>query len=111
MALTHKQYMFASIGPGVTWDYISKISAAIPTLRKLKDQFQYEWNNYSRYSKHTAPDYEEDMKALCNSYGTSGIHKKKRGRNIHNKDTFIDTYEKGEAIIIQGKVIANWHKR
>lgn len=111
MTLTYRQYTFASSGPGVTWDYISRISAAIPTLRKLKDHFQYEWNNYSRYNKHTAPDYEEDIKALCGSYGVSGIHKKKDGRKVHSKDMFTDTYEKGEAAIIQGKVIAKWHKR
>ena len=51
------------------------------------------------------------MKALCSSYGASGIHQKMAGRKIHSKDVFSDAYEKGEAVITQGKVIANWHKR
>ena len=109
--LTCEQYTFASIGPGVTWDYISRISAAIPTLRKLKDHCQYEWNNYTRYKKHTAPDYEEDLKALCASYDASGIHRKTEGRKLHSKDTFADAHGKGEIAMIQGKVIARWHER
>lgn len=99
------------MGPGVTWDYISRISAAIPTLRKLKEHCQYEWNNYSRYNKHTSPDYEEDVRTLCDSYSASGIHKKRKGRKVHSKDAFADAYAKGEAAIIKGKVITKWQKR
>lgn len=55
------QYTFASLGPGVTWKFIGKISSAIPSLHKLKDHFENEWNNYSRYQKHTHPDYQPDI--------------------------------------------------
>lgn len=41
----------------------------------------------------------------------SGIHKKKAGRKVHSRDIFTDAYVKGEAVLMQGKVISKWHKR
>ena len=51
------------------------------------------------------------MKALCDSYGASKIHKKTKGRQLHSKDVFIDAYGKGETAIVQGKAVTKWHKR
>lgn len=82
----------------------------IPTLQKLKDHCQYKWNNYSIYNKHTTPDYEEDVRVLCDSYTVSGIHKKRKDHKLHSKDMFTNAYGKGEAMIIQEKVVMRWHK-
>ncbi|KAF9787416.1 hypothetical protein BJ322DRAFT_1107483 [Thelephora terrestris] len=89
------KHTFDSAGPGVTWEYIKRISAAIPTLRKVKDHFQYHWNNYLRYGKHSSPTYENDITLLRASYNISEIHVK----------------QKGEEALASGKVIQKWHKR
>jgi len=106
--LNRTQCTFDSSGPGVTWDYIKRISGAIPTLRKFKDHFQYHWNNYSRYSKHSSPTYENNVKLLCDAYEVSEIHKKKVRKH---KESFPDVYQKGEEALGSGKVIQKWHER
>ncbi|KAI0683127.1 hypothetical protein BC835DRAFT_1423644 [Cytidiella melzeri] len=53
--------MFMVYGPYTTWEYIRKISATIPTLRKVKDHVEADFNHFSRGKSHSSPEKEKDI--------------------------------------------------
>lgn len=61
-------------GPNATWEYIKKISASIPTQRKVKNQVEADLNHFGRGISHTSPDAEADIARLQESYKSSEIH-------------------------------------
>lgn len=105
------QYTFASLGPGVTWEFIGKISSAIPSLRKLKDHFENEWNTYSRYQKHTHPDYQADIERLERAYLVAKLHCKVEGRKLGENHKDTDYVQTGAVAINTGKPISRWQAR
>lgn len=106
-----RQHTFASFGPGVTWKFIGKISAAIPTLRKLKDHFEDEWNVYSRYERHTHPDYEDDIERLAQRYAEAKLHCGVQGRKVNDNAKSADYIQDGAKAIATGKPISRWQTR
>lgn len=105
------QYTFASLGPNVTWKFIGKISAAIPSLRRLKDHFENEWNTYLRYQKHAHPDYEADIERLGRAYTVAKLHHKVKGRKLGENRKDADYVQDGAKAISTGKPIMKWQLR
>ncbi|KAI0085660.1 hypothetical protein BDY19DRAFT_996563 [Irpex rosettiformis] len=74
--------LFAAHGPFATWDYIKRISASIPTQRKLKDHIEREFNHFRRYKGHTSPDHEGDVSGLQEKYHQGKVHVYQAGRKV-----------------------------
>jgi hypothetical protein len=106
--LNNSQHTFALFGPGVTWQYIAKISVAIPSFRKLKDRFEHEWNSYSRYQKHTHPDYQDDIRRLATTYAAAKLSCKVAGQKLSDKHKCVDYVRDGSNAVNAGKPIINW---
>ncbi|GJE94089.1 hypothetical protein PsYK624_102570 [Phanerochaete sordida] len=68
------KHIFAVFGPYATWKYIKKISAAIPTMRKIKDHVEADINHFRRGKSHTKPAKEADVAKLQRVYATGKIH-------------------------------------
>jgi hypothetical protein len=62
--LNLNQGAFDTMGRRGTWEYIGKISPAIPTLRKLVDHMEGTVNNYRRYKRHAVKSVEDDIARL-----------------------------------------------
>ena len=105
------QYTFASLGPGVTWKFIGKISAAIPSIRKLKDHFENEWNVYSRYQRHNHPDYRADIGRLEQAYALAKLHCEVKGRKLSERHKDVDYVQDGAKAVSGGKSISKWQTR
>ncbi|KAI0339474.1 hypothetical protein BDW22DRAFT_1456337 [Trametopsis cervina] len=76
------KHIFAVHGPFATWDYIQKISASIPTQRKLKDHFEDHINHFRRGKSHTTPAWEQDVASLQVSYHKGNAHVWRAGRTL-----------------------------
>ena len=70
----------------MTWEHIGKISAAIPSLRHLKHQYEFEVNHFQRGNSHTGPAAEEDIANLQVSYHRDAIHTYTPGRKLNTKN-------------------------
>lgn len=79
------QVIFAIHGPYATWEYIKKITASIPTQRKLKDHIEREFNHFRRYKGHTTPDFEKDVRNLQGKYAEAKVHVHVAGREVEDK--------------------------
>ena len=99
-----------SLGPGVTWKFIGKISSVISSLCKLKDHFENEWNTYSRYQKHTHPDYQADIKRLVQVYAVAKLHCKVEGQKLGKNHKDADFVQDGTKAVAAGKLISRWQE-
>ncbi|EKM56458.1 uncharacterized protein PHACADRAFT_118176 [Phanerochaete carnosa HHB-10118-sp] len=68
------KHIFAVFGPYATWEYIKKILAAIPTMRKVKDHVNADINHFRRGKMHMKPSKEIDVTKLQQAYAASKIH-------------------------------------
>ena len=62
------QQLFAAHGPYSWWDYIKRISASIPTQRKVKEHVEAHFNHFRRGRSHTTPKWEDDVVDLYKAY-------------------------------------------
>lgn len=104
------QHTFVAIGPNATWDYIKKISAAIPTLRKIKDHVEADINHYRRGKRHTNPASEEDIAKLQAMYANSKLHVNdpRAQRRLPEKDRIEDFVMQGSDYSKLSTAIRNW---
>ena len=102
------QVTFAAQGPFATWDYINRISASIPTQRKVKDHVEAQFNHFRRGKSHTIPEKEEDIQCLQASYSASKLHQYTPGRRVESIDKVKDVVEQGSDPIRLKKVIERW---
>lgn len=98
------------MGPTATWEYVGKISPAIPTLRKLVDHMEHTVNNYRRYKKHTVANAEDDIAKLMAMFQESNLHRHIDGRNVEAKERFTDIWAKGFDTVSKGEPLARWFK-
>lgn len=105
------QSTFSVHGPYASWDYIKKISAAIPTLRKVKDHTEAEFNNFYRGKSHTSPQKEKDVKHLQQSYKNSDIHVYTAGRHLPKARRAKDFLATGSDILKLQGTIDRWSER
>lgn len=89
------QVIFGALGPFATWEYIGRISPAIPFLRRLKDLYEHEINHYARGKSHTDPDKEADVQRLMEAYKAVGVHCNKPGRKLPEGDRVPDCIQLG----------------
>ncbi|KAI0690354.1 hypothetical protein BC835DRAFT_1528859 [Cytidiella melzeri] len=82
--------IFAVLGPFATWDYIKKISASIPTQRKIKHHVEREFNHFRRGLSHTSPDHERDVSELQSKYHEAEAHVHKPGCHLTSQHKVKD---------------------
>jgi hypothetical protein len=102
------QGTFDTMGPTATWEYVGKISPAIPTLRKLVDHMEGTVNNYRRYKKHTVKSTEDDIAKLMVMFRESMLHRHIDGREVEVKERFTDVWSKGFNTVSKGESLARW---
>ena len=98
------------MGPTATWEYVGKISPAIPTLRKLVDHMEGTVNGYPRYKKHTVTNTEDDIAKLMAMFQESEFHRHINGREIEVKEKFVDVWAKGFNVAMKGESLTRWFK-
>ena len=96
------------MGPSATWEYVGKISPAIPTLRKLVDHMEGTVNSYRRYKKHTIPSTEADITKLMMTFQESTLYNHVNGRKIKEKEKFVDIWMRGFNIVSKGESLTRW---
>ncbi|KAI0688541.1 hypothetical protein BC835DRAFT_1419055 [Cytidiella melzeri] len=104
------KHIFAVHGPFSSWEYIKKISASIPTQRKIKDHVEENFNHFRRGKSHTTPEYEKDVVALQKVYHEGDAHVYTAGRHLESK--LPDYVLMGsEATRIDTTILRWWQKR
>ena len=103
-----KQSVFDTLGPSATWEYVGKISPAIPMLRKLVDHMEGTLNNYRRYKKHTVPSTEADITKLMATFQESTLYDHVNGRTVKDREKFVDIWARGFDIVLKGESLARW---
>ena len=96
------------MGPTTTWEYVGKISPAIPTLRRLVDHMEGTVNNYRRYKKHTVKSAEDNIAKLMLMFHESAVHCHIDGRKVEAKEKFMDVWKKGFNVVSKGESLARW---
>jgi hypothetical protein len=102
--------MFDAMGPTATWEYVGKISPAIPTLRKLVDHMENTINHYRRYKKHTVRGTEDDVAKLMALFQGSTIYTRTGGRKVELKERFVDIWARGFGVVSKGESLTRWFK-
>ena len=77
----------------------------------MKDHFKDEWNTYSRYEKHTHPDYQDDIERLAQGYAAAKLHCEVRGRKLTGNIKGTDYIQDGAKAVASGKPISRWQVR
>lgn len=72
--LIGEQVTYHSFGPGATFQYLHKISPAIPTLWAVQRHTEAEFETLTWGTHHGAPDKEVDVAMLTEQYVKSQIH-------------------------------------
>ena len=96
------------MGPTTTWEYVGKISLAIPMLWRLVDHMEGTVNNYRRYKKHTVANTKDDVAKLMVMFHKSAVHCHVDGRKVDAKEKFADVWTKGFNIVLKGKSLTRW---
>ena len=104
------QGVFDTMGPTVTWEYVGKISPAIPTLRKLVDHMEDTVNNYWRYKKHTTRSTEDDVARLMVMFQESALYRHVNEREVEARERFADIWARGFEIVLKGESLKRWFK-
>ena len=104
------QGVFDTMGPTTTWDYVGKISPAIPKLRRLVDHMEGTVNSYRRYKKHTVTSAEDDVAKLMAMFHESAIHCHVDGRKVKPNEKFPDVWTNGFNIVAKGDSLARWFR-
>lgn len=101
---------YHSLGPGATWEYLEKVSPAIPTLRGLQRHMEQQFETITRGSKHTNPDKEADITSLVDQCVKSQLHIHEKGRHLRGgeKSRAHDFVTEGAADLLTGDTLNNW---
>jgi hypothetical protein len=102
------QGVFDTMGPTTTWEYVGKISPAIPTLQRLVDHMEGTVNNYRRYKKHTVKTTKDDVAKLMTLFQESMLHCHVDGREVEAKEKFTDVWAKGFNTVSKGETLTQW---
>ncbi|PCH40521.1 hypothetical protein WOLCODRAFT_16574 [Wolfiporia cocos MD-104 SS10] len=96
------------MGPFATWEYIGKISQAIPTMRKVKDHVEADINHFWRGKSHTSPDKEEDVARLQSAFHCSWVWRYRPMRHLNDADKPSNIPKRGSNPGRLGKARDNW---
>ncbi|KAI0696103.1 hypothetical protein BC835DRAFT_1414500 [Cytidiella melzeri] len=103
--------IFMVYGPYATWEYIQKISAAIPTLRKVKDHVEADFNHFSRGKSHSSPDKEKDITQLQAAYKLSQVHIYTPKQQLDSSRRAKDFVALGSNIVKLQATIGRWSEK
>lgn len=103
---------YHSFGPGATWEYLHKVSPAIPTLRAVQWHMEHEFKTLAHGAHHGTPSKDADMGKLTDQYVKSKLHiytrgQKNRGALSNHVEDFID---KGVIDLEHHHMLENWWK-
>ncbi|KAH7905726.1 hypothetical protein BJ138DRAFT_1138187 [Hygrophoropsis aurantiaca] len=99
---------YHSLGPGATWEYLHKVSPAIPTLRALQRHMENEFQTITRGSHHGTPTKENDVAKLTEQYAASNIHEYEPGRYLKTNNKAEDYISNGVVDLERSGTIENW---
>ncbi|KAI0685910.1 hypothetical protein BC835DRAFT_1420806 [Cytidiella melzeri] len=102
---------FATLGPYATWDYIKRMSASIPTQRKIKHHVEREFNHFCRGLSHTSPSHHEDVVKLQGKYHEAKAHVFKPGRHLTSNNKVKDVMALGSNPKTLQAMIDRWTER
>ena len=102
------QGIFDTMGPTATWEYVGKISPAIPTLRSLVDHMEDTVNSYRRYKKHTVTSTEDDVAKLMGIFRESALYRHIDGRKVEAREKFADIWANGFKTVSKGESLTRW---
>lgn len=97
------------LGPFATWDYIKKISGAIPVLRNVKDHVEAQFNHFRRGKSHTDPGKEADIVLLQRSYHAAKAHVYQPGRTLPDEARAKDYLHDGSQSAKLQATINRWN--
>jgi hypothetical protein len=93
-------------------EYITKISPAIPTLRKVQRHVEKQFKTNSRGSHHGTPDKEKDVTFLSAQYTKSQLYRETPGRQIKiSGDRAVDVSTTGAVNLERLNTIGDWFDR
>ena len=94
--ITTLQNHFASKGPFVTWDYLRKVSPAIPTQIAVREHVDIQLQSHKRGKRHSTPKAGRDIAKLAGHYHIAKLHSHSKGRKLNNqKDRYKNFVEMG----------------
>ena len=92
---------YHSFGPGATFEYLHKISPAIPILRGVQRHMESEFETLTRGACHGTPDEEADVARLTEQYMKSLIHVYTPGRQLWGGKNQVGDYVSEGAINLE----------
>ena len=100
---------YRSLGPGGTMEYITKISPAIPTLRKVQRHMEKQFKTNTCGAHHGSPDKEKDVTFLSTQYTKSQLYLDIPGRQIKiSGDKAVDVSTTGALNLERLNTIGDW---
>jgi hypothetical protein len=96
------------MGANINWDYIERISPAIPLLQQVKDVVKMNINQNPRYRVHTTPQKEHDVAELTKLFCTEKVYTFSEGRAVSEKNRPIDRTRKGATSMASEKWFNDW---
>ncbi|KAH9923719.1 uncharacterized protein BXZ73DRAFT_91408 [Epithele typhae] len=99
-----------SFGPGANFEYIQKVSPAIPLLRAVKAHIRDQFSTIqARGTRHGTPSKEADVQKLVKMYITSGLHNHEPGRKPKSAlDIATDLMTAGADSLNSDKHVDTW---
>lgn len=93
-------------------DYLTKVSPAIPCLRKVQRHMEKQFKTVARGAQHGTPDKEADVAKLTQEYVQSALYTHEPGRKIkmHN-DKAADFLAEGAISLGRDSTIDEWFRR
>ncbi|KAK7021716.1 hypothetical protein R3P38DRAFT_2417227, partial [Favolaschia claudopus] len=92
------------------WNTWGKISAAIPTLRKVQRHMEKQFRTNTRGARHGVPDKEKDVSKLTDHYVASKLYTFTPGRELKTARS-PDYVTEGADNLERLNTIAEWFKR
>ena len=104
------QVTYHSFGPGATFEYLHKVSPAIPTLRALQRHMEHEFETLTHGAHHGIPDKEADIAKLMEQYVKSQVHVYTAGRQLKGNAKYHaqDYINKGAIDLERLGTFDNW---
>ncbi|KAF4587086.1 hypothetical protein EYR40_011107 [Pleurotus pulmonarius] len=104
---------YYALGPGASMSNLTKISPAIPTLRKVKESITDQFTMLKGRGKHHhIPNKEEDIKKLTASYLEAELYIATPGRKVASVQDIAEDYiTKGYCSLWDSSTISDWFKR
>lgn len=92
--LSVSQVIYGALGRNASFDFIEEISPCIDLFRHVIQTVESEFAIPRRSGKHSAPDIQNDIKALVDKLASAKVHEFTPGRTSRMKDV-VDVFATG----------------